>query len=100
MKRGEAPAPRTWALLALAAALAAGCSRDVVHVESNTYWSGTINGNIIISGSGNMDYEMHGKLGCVEVSKSRLDTLYLRLHLNDRPPVETREPGGTVTQCN
>jgi len=86
-------------LLIACAFAAAGCRRDVVHVKSNTFWDGTINGNIGISGFGDKDYEIHGKLGCVQVQKQLGDTLYLRLRLNDGPEEETRAAMGVIYQC-
>ncbi len=87
------------ALLLAAAALVTGCKRDQVHVRSNTFWDGTINGTIHISAFGDKDYEIHGKLGCVTVQKQLGDTLYLRLRLNDGVEEETRAPMGVIYQC-
>ena len=86
-------------LLLAALVLVPGCKRNKVHVESNTYWDGLINGNIHIGGLGNKTYEIHGRLGCVTVQKARPDTLYLRLQINDGLKEETRAPTGVIYQC-
>ncbi len=86
--------------LALAvASFVAGCKRDEVHVESNTFWEGSINNRITISGYGDKTYEIHGTLGCVKVVKQRPDSLYLRLRINDRPGEATSAPLGSLFQC-
>jgi hypothetical protein len=95
--------PRSRTDLALAAAAAllllAGCSHDVIHIESNTVWTGLVNNSISFSGRGDATYEMHGKLGCVLVQKSLPDSLYLRLRINTKPWQETTEPAGVLYQC-
>jgi len=87
------------ALAAFFALLAAGCSRDKVEIQSNTFWEGTINSYIRIYGSGNKTYEIHGKLGCVTVSKTYADTLYLRLRVTGKQMQETTRPLGTLIIC-
>ena len=98
MKR---PGSRIVALMLAAAAalMLTGCSRDMVRIESNTFWDGVINNNIRIYGQGNRTYEIHGKLGCVTVQKTYLDTLYLRLQISGQPMEQTTAPLGTIIQC-
>lgn len=86
-------------LLLLVSLALGGCSRDKVHIESETSWEGAINDQIQIVGYGNKTFEIHGKLGCVVVRKNLPDTLLLRLRINDRPGVETRAPLGVLQQC-
>ena len=100
------PTPPSRARRALAAALAAvallllaGCSHDVIHIESNTVWEGAVNNSITFSGRGDATYEMHGKLGCVLLQKTLPDTLYLRMRINTKPWEETRAPSGVIYQC-
>ena len=86
-------------LLATFALLASGCSRDLVEIQSNTFWEGTINNNISIFGQGNKTYEIHGKLGCVTVRKTYADTLLLRLKVTGKQMQETTRPNGTLIIC-
>ena len=99
----EPPAPPHRALVAALAAVAllllAGCSHDVIHIESNTVWEGSVNNSIAFSGRGDATYEMHGKLGCVLLSKSLPDSLYLRMRINTKPWEETTAPLGVLYQC-
>ena len=89
----------TAALAAVALLLLAGCSHDVIHIESNTVWEGSVNNSIAFSGRGDATYEMHGKLGCVLLSKSLPDSLYLRMRINTKPWEETTAPLGVLYQC-
>ena len=89
----------TAALAAVALLLLAGCSHDVIHIESNTVWEGVVNNSITFSGRGDATYEMHGKLGCVLMQKTLPDTLYLRMRINTKPWEETTAPGGAIYQC-
>ena len=84
---------------AVAGLVLTGCKHDQIHIQSNTVWDGQVNNQINFSGRGDATYEMHGKLGCVQVTKALPDSLYLRMRINDGRWQETTEPSGTLYEC-
>lgn len=88
------------ALLLLALALTTGCSaKTKFFVESDTSWTGTINGAGTISGNGNATYKVVGKIDCIVVTKATVPG-YVRVRIDGHPWYETSDPMGVVTACD
>ncbi len=86
-------------LACVALAAAAGCSkRHTIHIESNTCWSGSVNGDQNINDCGNATYKVIGTLRCVRV-KVNTTTGFVRVQIDDHPWANTPDAYGVVQAC-
>ena len=79
--------------------LLGGCSKQFrVEIQSDTCWTGTINGDQGISDCGNSSYKVIGVMRCVRVHKDTVNG-YLRVRIDGRPWAETTDNLGVVQAC-
>jgi len=102
-KARESPVIKRPFLFLLTAGLvlaAAGCSpRHEIHIESDTCWQGTVNGDQYISDCGNANYKVIGTLHCVKLQKNT-PTGSLRVRIDDNPWISTAGDFGQIQACN
>lgn len=90
----------TLAAAALAALLAAGCSKDhKIEIQSDTCWDGSVDGTqLLYNVCGNASYTVAGSMKCARVTK-KTNAGYLRVRVDSGPWAETSDPLGTAQAC-
>jgi hypothetical protein len=87
-------------LLCVLLAGAAGCSkRHHIQIESDTCWTGTVNGDQYINDCGSTTYTVVGTLRCVKVRRTTPGGT-LRLRVDDHPWVSSEDQYGIVQACD